>query len=314
MGNNISDLLQQNSTLVIATVVVAVGGFIAVSLLSGGGGKGKKKQTVALLDPTAKYPFELVHKEEISHDTRRFRFALPSSEHMLGLPLGQHIYLSAKVNDELVVRPYTPTSSDDDKGYFDLVIKVYKANVHPKFPNGGKMSQYLDAMKPGQTIDVRGPSGRLVYKRQGLIEITVDKKAPPKVKRVKKIGMIAGGTGITPMYQLIKDICKHPEDTTQISLIFANQSEDDILMRTELEEYAKNYKEKFNLWYTIDKSIKPDWSYDIGFVNDEMIAKHLPAPGPDTIILMCGPPPMIKFACEPNLEKLGFSKEMQFSY
>ncbi len=100
--------------------------------------------------------------------------------------------MSAKINGELVVRPYTPTSSDDDKGFFDLVLKVYKANVHPKFPDGGKMSQYLDSLKPGETIDVRGPSGRLQYKRNGVFEISVDKKTPPTVKRVKRIGMIAG--------------------------------------------------------------------------------------------------------------------------
>lgn len=37
---------------------------------------------------------------------------------------GQHIYLSARIDGGLVVRPYTPVSSDDDKGYVDLVIKV----------------------------------------------------------------------------------------------------------------------------------------------------------------------------------------------
>jgi cytochrome-b5 reductase len=119
-------------------------------------------------------------------------FALPTDQHVLGLPIGQHIYLSAKINGELVVRPYTPTSSDDDKGYFDLVLKVYKANVNPRFPNGGKMTQYLDQMKPGDTISVRGPNGRLQYKGQGKFEISVDKKTPPTVKNVKKIGMIAG--------------------------------------------------------------------------------------------------------------------------
>ena len=35
---------------------------------------------------------------------------------LLGLPIGQHIYLSAKVNGSLVVRPYTPVTSDEDKG------------------------------------------------------------------------------------------------------------------------------------------------------------------------------------------------------
>ena len=34
------------------------------------------------------------------------------------------MYLSAVIDGSLVVRPYTPVSSNDDVGYFDLVIKV----------------------------------------------------------------------------------------------------------------------------------------------------------------------------------------------
>lgn len=37
---------------------------------------------------------------------------------------GQHIYLTARISGNLVVRPYTPVSSDDDKGFVDLVVKV----------------------------------------------------------------------------------------------------------------------------------------------------------------------------------------------
>ena len=54
------------------------------------------------------------------------------------------------------------------------------------------MSQFLDAMSAGDKIDVRGPSGRLQYKRKGVFEISVDKKTPPKVVKVKRVGMIAG--------------------------------------------------------------------------------------------------------------------------
>ena len=306
MGNNLSLYIG-------ASVAVLVGGLFAYKMLCCGSSR-KKSRKVALVDSDVKYPFELVFKEELSHDTRRFRFALPTAEHVLGLPIGKHIYLSAKINGDLVVRPYTPTSSDDDKGFFDLVVKVYKANVNPRFPNGGKMSQYLDAMKPGEKIEVKGPSGRIQYKGKGIFEISIDKKTPPIVKKVKRVGMIAGGTGITPMYQLIKEICKHPEDQTKLQLIFANQTEDDILLRDDLEEFKQNYSNKFDLWFTIDKSVQSDWGYDIGFVNDEMISKHLPAPSEDTLILMCGPPPMVNFACNPALDKLGYSKEMRFAY
>ena len=46
----------------------------------------------------------------------------------------------------------------------------------------------------------------------------------------KQISMIAGGTGITPMYQVIKAVLKNPDDDTQLSLLYANQSPDDILL------------------------------------------------------------------------------------
>ena len=54
------------------------------------------------------------------------------------------------------------------------------------------MTQYLDTMKPGDKIDVRGPSGRLKYVGNGTFEITVDKKSPPTIKKAQKLGMIAG--------------------------------------------------------------------------------------------------------------------------
>lgn len=56
------------------------------------------------------------------------------------------------------------------------------------------------------------------------------------------------------------------------------------------------------------------WKYSKGFVSDTMIKEHLPAPGDDTLIVMCGPPPMIKFACLPNLDKLGYSESQRFAY
>ena len=48
------------------------------------------------------------------------------------------------------------------------VLQVYFKNVHPKYPEGGKMSQYLESLKIGDTIDVRGPSGKLHYLGRGL--------------------------------------------------------------------------------------------------------------------------------------------------
>ncbi|NXX87625.1 NB5R2 reductase, partial [Centropus bengalensis] len=250
---------------------------------------------------------------EISHDTKKFRFELPSPDHILGLPVGQHVYLSAKIDGNLVIRAYTPVSSDEIKGYVDLIIKVYHKNVNPKFPEGGKMSQYLDDMKIGDTIDFRGPNGLLVYEGAGTFLIKPHKKSEAEKKFAKHLGMIAGGTGITPMLQLIRRITSDPKDSTKCYLLFANQTEKDILLRAELEDIAKRHPDQFTLWYTLDRPPQ-DWKYSSGFVTAEMIKSSLPAPGSETLILMCGPPPMIQFACQPNLDKLGYSKSCTFSY
>jgi len=288
--------------------VVAVSAIIAKIILDK-----KKGKKVTLVDPNVKYALKLIKKIELSHDTRLFRFELPSSEHCLGLPIGQHIYLSARINDGLVVRPYTPTTSDEDLGHMDLVVKIYKANVHPKFPDGGKMTQYLDNMNIGDSIDVRGPSGLLVYNGRGVFDIKQDKKSAGKEVKVGQVSMIAGGTGITPMLQLVRAVFRDPEDTTCLSLLFANQTEDDILLRKELEEVQKQHPDRFNLWYTVDRPGE-GWTYSSGFVNSEMIEKALFPPSGDNLVLLCGPPPMINFACNPNLDKLGYAQSNRFSY
>uniref|UniRef100_A0A1A7XYZ2 NADH-cytochrome b5 reductase n=1 Tax=Iconisemion striatum TaxID=60296 RepID=A0A1A7XYZ2_9TELE len=273
----------------------------------------KRRPAITLEDPNIKYALRLIDKQIVSHDTRKFRFALPSPLHVLGLPIGQHIYLSAKINGLLVVRPYTPVSSDDDKGFVDLVVKVYFKGVNPKFPEGGKMSQHLESLKINDTVDFRGPSGLLVYKGRGVFAIQPEKKAPAVTKTAKHVGMIAGGTGITPMLQLITAIMKDPQDQTVCHLLFANQTEKDILLRDELEEIQVNHPDRFKLWFTVDRAPE-NWEYSQGFISEDMVRERLPPPRDDTLILMCGPPPMIQFACNPNLDKVGHSSSRRFTF
>ncbi|XP_067935820.1 NADH-cytochrome b5 reductase 2-like [Watersipora subatra] len=300
--------MDSNTKAVIAVAVVTVSTLVLLFIK-----QMKKGVPKTLLDPNEKVALKLTGKETLSHDTFKFRFALPSPKHCLGLPVGMHVYMSALIDKKLVIRPYTPVSSDDDLGYVDFVIKVYFKNVHPKFPEGGKMTQHLHSMKIGDFLEFRGPSGLCVYHGNGNFAIKPDKKSPAAVKTAKRVGMIAGGSGITPMLQLIKEVFKHPEDKTELSLIFANQTEEDILLRGDLEEVAAAHPMQFHLHYTLDRP-NDDWKYSKGFVDAGMIKEHLPGPADDTMIIMCGPPPMINFACIPNLDSLGYSSEMRFSY
>lgn len=76
------------------------------------------------LDPKTWQQYRLLSKQEISPNTALYRFRLPKANGILGLPIGQHISLQANIDGKDVMRSYTPTSSDDDRGFFDLIIKV----------------------------------------------------------------------------------------------------------------------------------------------------------------------------------------------
>lgn len=71
----------------------------------------------------------------------------------------------------------------------------------------------------------------------------------------------------------------------------------------------------FQVWYTVD--IVPegeDWPYSVGFVSEEMLKNHFPEAHPDVSVICCGPPPMLKFAVRPNLERLGFTDDQMFIF
>lgn len=161
----------------------------------------RRKQTLLPLEDFITVP--LIDKKIISHDTRRFTFALPTEDCMLGLPIGQHLTL--QFNDsktqKTVQRSYTPVSCDTVPGKFSLVVKIYQP-LPPKFPVGGLMSQHLDNLAIGDVIHMRGPKGHMHYKHNG--RFMVKPLGKPKQNRsCQTIVMLAGGTGITPMLQIL---------------------------------------------------------------------------------------------------------------
>lgn len=193
----------------------------------------------------------MTKKTVVSHNVAIYRFSLRRPTDILGLPIGQHISLAATIpgQPKEVVRSYTPISSDKDAGYFDLLIKSYPQ---------GNISKYLTTLEIGQTMKVRGPKGAMVY--------------TPNMCR--HIGMIAGGTGITPMLQLIKAIIRNRprnggNDTTQVDLIFANVNPEDILLKDELDQLAKE-DDRFRVYYVLNNPPQ-DWTGGVGFVTPDMI-------------------------------------------
>jgi len=236
-----------------------------------------------VLKPDTFQEFPVVDIKKTSHNVSIYRFGLPRPTDIIGLPIGQHMSLAAtpKGADKEVVRSYTPITSDEDKGFFELLIKSYPQ---------GNISAHMATLKIGDTMKVRGPKGAMVY-------------TPNMCKR---IGMIAGGTGITPMLQIIRAINRgRPQDTTKIDLIFANVNPDDILLKDQLDALDKE-DPNFSVYYVLNNPPE-GWTGGVGFVTADMIKERLPPPGPDMKILICGPPPMVS-ALKKATESIGYQK------
>ncbi|KMZ62622.1 NADH:cytochrome b5 reductase [Zostera marina] len=276
------DTLKTHSVEILGLAVA----FIAIGL--GSAYLYSRKKLRGSLDPENFNKFKLVEKKQLSHNVAKFRFALPTPTSILGLPIGQH--MSCRGTDgagEEVTKPYTPTTLDSDVGYFELVIKMYPQ---------GRMSHHFREMSVGDFLYVKGPKGRFKYE-QG---------------QVKAFGMIAGGSGITPMFQVARAILEDPNDNTSIHLIYANVTYEDILLKEELEGLAKNYAGRFNVYYVLNQPPE-GWKGGVGFVSSDMIKMHCPVPSQDIKILRCGPPPMNK-AVAAHLDSIGYTKEMQFQF
>jgi len=242
----------------------------------------------------------LTQVEQISHDSFIFRFALPHAEQPLGLPVGQHVFvrLARKDTGEVVQRAYTPVSWQDVKGSIDFLIKLYLPSA--LYPQGGKMTIGFSQLLVGDKIELKGPLGSFQWKGQGT---AIYKNVP---RRVKEVGMVAGGSGITPILQVLRSILHDPSDTeTRIWLLDANRTEADILCRAELNELQARHSMRFVLNHTLT-SPPLDWSQGRGRITYEMLVAHLPPPSPDGMVLACGPLGMITDMLKPGLQRCGW--------
>ena len=150
--------------------------------------------------PRALRPGEPLHcslqsKRWVSPDAFRLRFELPSSEHVLGLPVPGHLMV---VDDAMTYRPYSPITVDSQaRGYFELLVRHY-----PR----GEFSTQLARMEPGDSAHFRGPVGSRFSYRRGC---------------ARHIGLVAAGTGIAPIWQVIQAALEEDDDgeSTLLSLV-----------------------------------------------------------------------------------------------
>jgi NAD(P)H-flavin reductase len=220
--------------------------------------------------------FTLIHKLKLSNHVRLFRFKLPSHFTKLGLPLGQHVFFKAEIEGESVVRPYSPVSFSDRS--FDVILKILaKDNAYM-----GKMSQYLDTLTPGDTVEVSGPAGKIVFQDPNVLLID------DRMIKVNQLGFVAAETGIAPCFQLLEHLAK-TRTVPSIDLVYLNRDHQEVLLHSELLAMQTNGLLRLEL---LDLDSSADFS------------SYLPPPVAGTAILQCGPRTLTSLSRD-RLEKIG---------
>ncbi|KAJ3026952.1 UNVERIFIED_CONTAM: NADH-cytochrome b5 reductase [Siphonaria sp. JEL0065] len=268
--------------------------------------------------------FTLMEVIPVNHDTSLFRFRAahqvpdsinipvevrktkgavkPSTNEYVPAP--NHILI--KDDTCQVGRCYTPITYGRD--HFDLLVKNY--------PNGSVSSMIHDLKVGEDFIIARGPILSFPYTKN----------------MAEKIVMIAGGTGITPMYQLIKQILRDPNDKTNISLIYGSKTEADILLGNELHVLSQKFPDRLQVNHVIQNAASTASSRGFGNIYKGIIDENVlasvgvPKPIEEPLILVCGPDGMVESLAgekrsENNqgplrgvLAKLGYTPQQVFKF
>jgi NAD(P)H-flavin reductase len=166
----------------------------------------------------------------------------------LHIPPGQHVSIGLTLpSGEYVKRPYTPVTNA--RGRFELLVKAYSYGI---------VSRALHALPVGGAAEVFGPAGRFDFERA--------------LRERKHWIMMAQGTGIAPLYQLIKHI--RMEATSSASdgaasssdaeaaaaarhlhmyLLDCNRNESEILLRDELAQLQADSQGKLAVQHVLSK-------------------------------------------------------------
>lgn len=115
--------------------------------------------------------------------------------------------------------------------------------------------------------------------------------------------LIAGGAGITPFLQLLRTAFNDPEDKiTKFSLVYANKTASDILLKDEFDDLQKKFPERFHVQYVLSKPSESgarEKNVEAGYITKDILRRALPsakAQSQDVSqskVLICGPPPML---------------------
>lgn len=179
----------------------------------------------------------------------------------LAIGVGQHVKILAEIDGTTVQRSYSPVYPVGRQKEVDLIIKIY--------PNG-RLGNYLLNLPLHSRVEVRGPFGRY---------------APNPAW--KSIACIAGGTGITPIYQVMRDW------PGEVALLYGSEAWEDIILRDELDELVHQSRGRIRVHHVLHRQ-DSSWNGLTGLISEGMIRELLPKPAASTGFLVCGADAMVR--------------------
>lgn len=134
---------------------------------------------------------------------------------------GQYITLRITIDGQEFRRSYSLSSSPGEEDFHFTVKKV----------KGGKVSPVLvDQVNKGNTLQISQPEGRFTM------------NFDPGSKR--DLYFFAAGSGITPIFSLIKDALRN-EPKSSVYLLYCNKTEDNVIFGEELSKLQEKHEGQF---------------------------------------------------------------------
>ncbi len=213
-------------------------------------------------------PFVVTQVSEVNEEVTTLRFEPTSGQTVFDHFPGQFHFIRLYRNRGLPKEEhhFTISSGPQKKGFLESTIKA-----------SGDYTETIKKTKIGDKAAIHGPFGRFSYALH---------------QNKKNLVFIAGGIGITPIMCMIRDIANKQDADFDIILLYANQTEKDILFYEELNRLEKNKKLNLNIVYFL--AVPPGgWNGETGFITQEKIEKYCTVPGGQAFYI-CGPPPMMR--------------------
>jgi len=181
--------------------------------------------------------------------------------------------------------PIGIASSPLDDDYLQFTVKQYRTGV---------VSSTLHSMEEGERIGVRGPYGN---------------SFPIDQMEGKNIVITAGGFAFTTLRSTIRYMLdkKNRSRFENITVIYGARSPGELIYKSELKAWEAS--SDIDMHVTVDKGDE-SWKGREGFV--PTVLKEVAPSSENAVILVCGPPIMLKFTMMPILE-LGFTPERIFT-